>query len=171
MPQPDLATNALLATAPLRWRGGTPADVPEIAQFASYAFDPGFREAWTEPQIAAMVLDPASWLELGCSVRQGNPAIEAFALSRLIFDEVELLLFATSPANRLQGIGKALLAKVCLSSRMRGARRIYLEVRASNKAALTLYQSAGFVAAGRRPAYYRSVAGDSIDAITLALTL
>jgi [ribosomal protein S18]-alanine N-acetyltransferase len=165
---PDLAACTQPAAERLYWRVGEASDVPAIARFAADAFDPAFREAWTEPQIAAMVADPMGWLDVGSIADRGDSRLCAFALSRQILDDVELLLCATSADLRRQGIGRALIAEVCQSSRRRGAHRLFLEVRASNEAALGLYQSFGFVQAGRRPAYYRSVSGDSIDAITLA---
>ena len=171
MPLPDSAFPPAACVPDLAWKQGDASDISEIARFSVAAFDPGFREAWNEHQIAGMVSDPAGWLDVGRSVGQPHTPVLAFALSRAIVDEVELLLFATCPAARRLGLGRALVARVCESSLRRGAKRIFLEVRASNLPARALYQSAGFVPAGRRPGYYRSVSGDSIDAITLALPL
>ncbi len=149
------------------WHRGDLADVPAVAEFAAGAFDPGFREAWNQGQIAAMVADPCGWLDLARYADGDRPGIAAFSLSRQILDDVELLLCAISPASRRMGLGRHLIARVAEESARRGAQRVFLEVRASNTAALALYQSCGFVWSGRRPAYYRSVAGESIDAITL----
>lgn len=171
MRQPDTASSSAPGVPGLTWGEGGARDVPSIARLAAAAFDPGFREAWSEAQIAGMVADPAGWLDVGRNTAVSGAPVLAFALSRAILDEVELLLFAICPGARRLGLGRTLVAQVCESSRRRGARRVFLEVRASNTPARTLYQSVGFMPSGHRPGYYRSVSGDSIDAITLALPL
>lgn len=159
-----------LAPPELFWRQGIPADIPAVARCAAIAFDPTYREAWSEAQIAGMLTDRKSWLDLA-EVEGVTNALVAFALSRLLVDEVELLLCATATYARRQGLGTRLVRQVCCSARARGAVRIFLEVRASNVPARALYESIGFSPAGRRPGYYRSVAGESIDAITLEMSL
>jgi [ribosomal protein S18]-alanine N-acetyltransferase len=55
---------------------------------------------------------------------------------------------------RRQGFGGALIGACMAWGRTAGASTLRLEVRASNVAALALYQRYGFSAAGIRPAYY-----------------
>ena len=95
----------------------------------------------------------------------------AFALCRQALDEVELLLCAVAPEARGRGFGRQMMQRVQESARARGARRLFLEVRSSNAAALALYGATGFAATGRRPGYYRTLSGNSIDALTLGLIL
>ncbi len=168
--RPELASAGAVEPVGLVWRQGLVADVPPVARFAASAFDPAFREAWSEGQIAGMLADKNAWLDIAEGAQTGN-AVAAFALSRLILDEVELLLCATSPVMRRQGLGRRLVRQVCDSARARGASRVFLEVRASNVPARALYDRTGFVSAGRRSGYYRSVSGESVDAITLAFSL
>jgi ribosomal-protein-alanine N-acetyltransferase len=137
------------------------------ARLAAEAFDAHYREAWTEAQIAGLLKDPGGWLEL----RWLGADLVAFALSRQVADEVELLLCATAPAWRRRGVGRTLVDRVAATARSRGARRLFLEVRATNAPALALYAACGFDRVGRRPAYYRTVTGAVIDAITLARPL
>ena len=134
---------------------------------AEAAFEPHYREAWTEAQISALLATAGAWLDLGHS----GSRLVAFAMSRQTFEEAELLLCAVAPDGRGRGEGRRMIAAVAASARARGARRLFLEVRASNAAALSLYRSAGFTPEGRRPGYYRTLAGESIDAITLSLSL
>jgi ribosomal-protein-alanine N-acetyltransferase len=89
-----------------------------------------------------------------------------FALGRVVADEAELLTIAVEPALRRQGIGAALVAAVEATSRLRRARRIYLEVAEDNAGALALYRRSGFVETGRRRGYYRPA-----DALILAKEL
>lgn len=154
-------------TGGLVWRTGGLADSRVVAGLAELAFEPMYREAWTEAQIAALLATSGAWLDLG----HDGPRLCAFAMSRQTFDEVELLLCAVAPERRRSGDGRRMMEAVVDSARGRGARRLFLEVRASNMAALSLYGAVGFQPLGRRPGYYRTLAGESIDAITLSLSL
>lgn len=149
------------------WVSGGVADAPAAAVLATRAFDPHFREAWSAVEIAGLLATADSWLELG---RAGSVPI-AFALCRHVHEEVELLLCAIEPDWRRRGLGRRLVARVAEQARQRGASRLFLEVRSSNAPAIALYHACGFVPIGTRPDYYRTLAGERIDAITLALTL
>ncbi|WP_370632683.1 GNAT family N-acetyltransferase, partial [Eikenella sp. Marseille-P7795] len=46
-------------------------------------------------------------------------------------------------------------------------RRIFLEVRSSNRAAFALYQQHGFIPSGRRPGYYPRPDGSREDALLM----
>jgi [ribosomal protein S18]-alanine N-acetyltransferase len=153
--------------APLDWRIGGLADSPAVAMLAERSFEPHFREAWTEAQIAALLATSGAWLDLGHAATH----LAAFAMSRQTFEDVELLLCAVAPDRRGIGDGRRMMEQVAGSARGRGARRLFLEVRHSNAPALSLYRSAGFKVEGRRPGYYRTLGGESIDAITLSLSL
>jgi len=153
--------------AALIWSVGSLDDAPLAGRLAAEAFDPHFREAWTDGQMAGLLATPSAWLELGKS----GSALIAFALCRQAHDEVELLLCATSPAWRRRGVGRELVFQVAERARLRGASRLFLEVRSSNDAAIGLYLASGFSAVGRRRDYYRTLDDRRIDAITLALPL
>lgn len=75
--------------------------------------------------------------------------------------EAELGNLAVSPAWRRRGIGGRLLERAIESARRRKARRLYLEVRDSNRSAQALYYAHGFVLLGRRRRYYRSPVEDA----------
>lgn len=134
---------------------------------AAAAFDPLYREAWTESQIASLLLSSNGWLDFGWD---GDDLV-AFALNRQVLDEIELLLCAVDPAFRRRGYGRALIDHVVEAARARGGAKLFLEVRASNDAALALYVNTGFSGEARRPGYYRTTDGQSIDAITLTLPI
>lgn len=151
----------------LWWTQAGVEKAADVARMAAEAFDPHFREAWREPQIAGLLASGGGWLLIG----EDERGLVAFALCRRAADEAELLLFATRPDRRRQGLGRAMLTRVLETARQRGARRIFLEVRATNGAALALYQACGFRQSGLRPAYYRTMTGVSIDAVTLSLDL
>lgn len=149
---------------PVGWRLGGLLDAGAVARLAEVAFEPEYREAWTTGQISGLLVSSDAWLELG----EIDGALISFALCRQAADEVELLLCATSPDLRRQGLGMELMARVSEQCRLRGVRKLFLEVRSSNLSALALYRKAGFREDGRRPGYYHTVSGDRIDALTLS---
>jgi len=61
---------------------------------------------------------------------------------------------AVEPRRRRRGVAGALLEAALDHGRLGGARRAFLEVRASNRAAQSLYRRFGFQAAGVRKRYY-----------------
>lgn len=80
----------------------------------------------------------------------------------------ELDSLAVSPEARRRGLGSALLRAVLGWAAERGAGRLVLEVRASNAAALALYERFGLRTEGRRPRYY---AHPEEDALLLGTTI
>ncbi len=62
-----------------------------------------------------------------------------------------------------QGIGRRLLAAGLLWCRAQAAARVFLEVRESNRAAIALYERAGFSVVGNRPGYYREPLEDGLQ--------
>ena len=74
---------------------------------------------------------------------------------------------AVAPAARGMGLGRGLMHALITESRRRGLAELFLEVRADNPIARSLYRSLGFEEIGLRPRYYRH----GIDAVTMRLTV
>ena len=77
-------------------------------------------------------------------------------------DEADIANIAVLPENRECGIGYSLLSKMVDIARYKGANRIFLEVRESNLAAVSLYKKLGFANIGRRRNYYTNPREDAI---------
>lgn len=90
------------------------------------------------------------------------------ALARVAADEAEVLAIGVLPERRRCGAGRALLSALTLSCAGRGALRLFLEVACDNAAAQALYAASGFTVVGRRPGYYASPSGASVDGLILA---
>lgn len=142
------------------------AGIDAVMMVMKEAFDPGYGEAWTEPQTVSMMALPGVWLSLAWI--GDHPA--GFALNRIIADEAELLLLAVSPSFRRMGVGIALIERSRSLTRQRNGSRLHLEVRHNNPA-IELYSKAGFKLVGRRPGYYRGIDGQLHDALTLSCSL
>ncbi len=94
---------------------------------------------------------PESYLDHDCVVAVVKDRVVGFLVTRATAaDEREILNVAVDPAARRAGIGRILMETVLAG--YRGA--WFLEVRESNEAAITLYKTLGFAAAGRRENYY-----------------
>ena len=96
------------------------------------------------------------------AVAELEGTIVGFAGVWLIVDEGHITNIAVAPYYRGRQIGKRILEKLLQELRDRSIRRATLEVRASNKAAINLYQSYGFITLGRRPGYYTDNGEDAL---------
>ena len=83
---------------------------------------------------------------------------------RSVLDELHVTNVAVRPGHRGRGHARAMIQGAL--SAYPDARLVHLEVRPTNRAARTLYQSLGFRETGRRPRYY----GDE-DALLMTLDL
>ena len=136
--------------------------LPALAGIMDRAFDPQFGEAWTPGQTLATFALP------GYAIRGlwKDGALVAFAMTRTILGESELLLFAVDPAQQGQGIGRALVDDWIEISRIAEVERLFLEVRSDNPAQ-HLYTAMGFAWLATRPHYYKGGDGLYRDALTM----
>lgn len=81
-----------------------------------------------------------------------------------------LMDICVAPAYQRKGLAKALLTDFIAASEQADAENLFLEVRASNKGAIALYEWAGFSEVGIRKNYYPSASGNE-DAILMAMAL
>jgi len=92
---------------------------------------------------------------------EGHAAV-GFLCAREIAGEWELENVAVIVSSRRQGVGQQLLQEFLRNARERGAVAVWLEVRASNVAAQTLYGKCGFRLTGTRRAYYQNPSEDAL---------
>lgn len=83
-------------------------------------------------------------------------------VGRVAADEFEIQNLAVGKALRRRGIATQLVNKAVATARSAGAKQVYIEVRASNQAAIALYTRVGFRECGRRAAYYRDPIEDAV---------
>ena len=99
----------------------------------------------------------AEWAEPG-----QQPVLVAAIVVWLILDEAHVSTLAVHPGYRQRGIAQRMLAKVLLECAHAGAAQAYLEVRANNHAAQSLYRKFGFDAVGIRKGYYQDTGEDAV---------
>lgn len=120
-------------------RPGVPDDLGWIAHLISVA--PG----------------AAPWLPEHDPFLVAAPAFGFLCWRKIAADEFEILNLAVSPDHRRGGIARALLDAAGVAQGT-----WFLEVRASNHAARTLYEGEGFRESGIRKQYYRDPPDDAI---------
>jgi ribosomal-protein-alanine N-acetyltransferase len=96
--------------------------------------------------------------------------IRGYAILMPAAGEAELLTIGVAAAQQRKGLGRAMLSEMLDAARERNLRRVFLEVRPSNVAAINLYRSAGFGEIGVRQGYYQNT-NDSEDALVMACDL
>ncbi len=106
------------------------------------------------------------WAKLRAA-RDQSGRLLGYTLFWHVVDELHLLNVAVSIPERRRGIGRALMHDLLAYARSHQVTRILLEVRASNAAAIALYDQLGFLRFNVRERYY----ADSEDAIEMALAM
>ena len=105
-----------------------------------------------------------------CWIYEVDGEIQGYTVISIAADEGHILNLCVTPESQGQGIGKILLEGVMDTARRFDIKQIFLEVRPSNKVALSLYHSFGFNEVGTRRKYYPAKKGRE-DAIILAKSL
>ena len=96
--------------------------------------------------------------------------IRGYAILMPAVDEAEMLVIGVSAARQRKGLGRMMLNEMLETARKRNFKRVFLEVRPSNVAAIALYRCAGFTEIGVRRGYYQNANG-SEDALVMACDL
>lgn len=97
-------------------------------------------------------------------------ATVGFLVSQPVLDETTLMHLAVAREHQRQGWGRQVMQGWLAQQRLSGQQRLLLEVRRSNQAAISLYQSLGFDTLGQRRGYYVSTDGVE-DALVMAFDL
>jgi ribosomal-protein-alanine N-acetyltransferase len=118
-----------------------------------------FRRGWSEQEVETLLLD--RHVIAHRATFRGK--LSGFIMSRLVEDEAEILSVAVAARQQGRGLASKLLSLHLRRLAGLGARAVFLEVDEHNKAAIRLYDRAGFHEISRRPNYY-PVGGDEAAA-------
>lgn len=88
--------------------------------------------------------------------------IAGYLVSYFAADEAELNSIAVSEKFRRCGIGRSLMQEYYRNLIENKVASIYLEVRQSNKGAISFYENEGFVRFSKRPRFYENPAEDAV---------
>ena len=106
-----------------------------------------------------------------CQGLWGGDELIGYFVAMLGVEETHLLNLTVAPSHQGQGWAKLMLEALALWSRGKGAHWLWLEVRASNARALSVYAAHGFRRVGDRKNYYPLATGKREDAIVMSLPL
>ena len=128
--------------------------IPQIAALERECFS----MPWSERLLEDALFDPqASFLVAD----DGEGNVLGYAGLHAILDEGYIDNIAVEPAARRHGVASALLDVFCRYGAANLA-FLSLEVRASNQAAISLYEKFGFREVGRRRGYYQNPKEDAL---------
>ena len=139
-------------------------DIAALTAIHRRSFDRGWSASEFQTLLADKLVECFVLRRSGFRIKD---QVVGFVLARSVLDEAEILTIAIDPDFRKTGGGRDLMDE--LMRKLYGDRvaKLFLEVDASNKPALSLYQNLGFDKVGERKGYYHS---DS-DTASLALIM
>ena len=143
-----------LRAGSIDFRSATADDLPAILTIERGSFS----DPWSATTFAETLASPAD----RCLVATQDGSVVGYGIVRQLGPEAELLNVAVHPSSRRQGLGDALLAEILFGVDAQGGVTVFLEVRASNLAAETLYRRHGFLPVGRRRDYYEAPREDAL---------
>lgn len=109
-----------------------------------------FSDAWGEESVrSTLTRKDFCGVILEC-----DGAAVGYVCGTVLFEDAELLRIAILQEKRRLGLGAAVLDAFLEAVRAQKAERVWLEVRESNAAAISLYSSRGFVQGRVRENYY-----------------
>jgi len=138
---------------------------PEAAETLAALHAAAFDKPWSAADIAALIGGAGAY-----AVLAQDEAPLGMVMSRILFEEAEILTLAVAPEARRRGVGLALVGAATGLARQGGASSLILEVGEDNPGAVVLYERTGFVQTGRRRDYYDR-GGRRIDALLMRLDL
>jgi [ribosomal protein S18]-alanine N-acetyltransferase len=131
-------------------------DVPVIARLEAEVF----ADPWPGHLYLQEIGQPLRFQRV---VVDANSFLAAYLFACWQADELHVLKVATHPLHQGKGLATSLLEDARLHAVHGNARGLVLEVRPSNRRAVTLYRYLGYTVLGRRPHYY----SDGEDALVM----
>lgn len=146
--------------------------------------EPSFRPMREEDLAAVMAIEEVAYdfpwtygifadcLRAGyvCWVMTLDDAVIGYGILSCAVGEAHILNICIGGPHRRAGFGRRLLARLTDLARWYQSEKMFLEVRPSNYAALSMYQRSGFRVVGRRPNYYPDH-GEREDALIMTMDL
>ena len=118
-------------------------------------------ESFADPWSLVSIMDEITNEDSVYLVAVTNDAVVGYISMRHIIDEGHINNIAVAPSHRGMGIATMLMEALLHEATKRGIVATTLEVRVSNRAAISLYDKHGFVIEGYRKYYYSSPTEDA----------
>lgn len=133
----------------------TLAHIPQLEALEKQCFS----RPWTAEQLKSQLKD-AQHESIAALAPDGT--VLGYVGMMYVLDEGYISNVAVSPEHRRQGIGDALISRLCEICESLGLSFVTLEVRAGNAPAIALYEKHGFQRVGLRKNYYEHLREDAI---------
>ena len=134
----------------MKIRSAEQKDIPVIGALERACFSDPWPESFIQRRLEKLLVAEEDGVFLG------------YAALDSVLDQGSLDSIAVVPAHRRKGTADALMGEMLRRGREQALAFITLEVRASNAAAIALYEKHGFIAMGRRTNYYERPREDAI---------
>jgi ribosomal-protein-alanine N-acetyltransferase len=131
----------------------TSGDALAIALISRDEIEQGLRWAWTPSRVRRAIESR----QTNVVVARHGTSVIGFALMEHRMDDAHLLLLGVLPGHRRKGVASAMLAWHEATLMVAGIAAIQVEVRASNRPALELYERLGFEPVNATYGYYQGV--------------
>lgn len=142
-------------------------DVDAIMEMEHTVF---VNDAWSTDMMRSELRSPHGYYLVATTADGDSGVLDGyaglFAPSRS--DDADIQTIAVAEHARGRGLGRLLMQALIEQARQQDVKQVFLEVRADNPVAITLYRSLGFEELGVRPGYYQP---DDVDAIVMRLTV
>jgi ribosomal-protein-alanine acetyltransferase len=140
----------------------SPEDLPELIAWEATLFG---SDAWSTELMAEEIAHPGRYYLVA---RAGGVA-DIVGYAGVATDprpggDGDIQTIAVVPEHRGRGLGRHLVRALIERAQDQGVARVFLEVRADNDPAISLYLSEGFAEIDRRAAYYQP---DGVDALVM----
>jgi len=140
------------------YRAGEREDNEELLASLVQLEERCFSDPWSRGMMQSAIADPSV---LVFALRE-NDTIVGYLILMTVHPDGEILNLAVMPEYRRQGLADRLFDACADYCRSAGMEMLFLEVRASNTPAISLYEKRGFVTVGRRKNYYRYPREDAL---------
>ncbi|WP_448810934.1 ribosomal protein S18-alanine N-acetyltransferase [Agromyces bauzanensis] len=148
-------------------RRARPGDLDAIMRLERETF---VNDAWTEETMRRELESPHGYYLVAVDDEAEDPDRRLAGYAGLLApsggDQGDIQTIAVAPFARGIGLGRGLMHALITQARRRHLTELFLEVRADNPIARTLYESLGFEQTGIRRGYYQP---DGVDAISMRL--
>lgn len=104
-------------------------------------------------------------------LRDAEQRLLGYFLLMPVFDEAHLLNLSVDADRQHRGYGQRLMGEAANLARLHNLQTMLLEVRVSNRQALSFYKRYGFSEIGRRKRYYPTATTSREDAIMMTMPL
>lgn len=117
-----------------------------------------FSDPWSYESIKSELDNPFGLY----AIAYDGTRVVGYIMGTVLYEDCDINNVAVLPEYRRRGVGRRMMESFLVRCRGKGAKRVLLEVRESNLAAIGLYSAFGFAVIGKRRDYYDDPREDAV---------